>query len=47
MNDMKANNLSFRYENGDKLILKDISVDIPAGEFVCLLGRLDVERVHF
>lgn len=28
MNDMKANNLSFRYENGDKLILKDISVDI-------------------
>ena len=39
MNDMKANNLSFRYENGDKLILKDISVDIPAGEFVCLLGQ--------
>ena len=36
MNDMKASNLSFRYKNGDKLILKDISVDIPAGEFVCL-----------
>lgn len=39
MNDMKAIDLSFRYENGDKLILKDISVDIPAGEFVCLLGQ--------
>ena len=39
MNDMKATDLSFRYENGDKLILKDISVDIPAGEFVCLLGQ--------
>ena len=39
MNDMKASNLSFRYKNGDKLILKDISVDIPAGEFVCLLGQ--------
>ena len=42
MNDMKASNLSFRYKNGDKLILKDISVDL----FVCL-DSLDVERVHF
>lgn len=39
MNDIKATSLSFKYEDGDKLVLQDISVNIHAGEFVCLLGQ--------
>lgn len=31
--------LSFAYPGTNKLILKDISLDVSAGEFVCLLGQ--------
>ena len=36
--DITVQNLSFAYEK-DKLILKDISLHVAAGEFVCLLGQ--------
>lgn len=39
MNDIKVKDLSFQYLNGEHLILQNISVDIAAGEFVCLLGQ--------
>ena len=31
--------LSFSYKDSDKLILKDINMEIEEGEFVCLLGQ--------
>lgn len=31
--------LSFAYEEGKNLILKDISADVKSGEFVCILGQ--------
>ena len=34
-----VDHLSFAYPGTDKLILKDIEMEIPAGEFVCLLGQ--------
>ncbi|NLX61615.1 MAG: ABC transporter ATP-binding protein [Tissierellia bacterium] len=39
MYDLKINNLSFAYKNTDRLILKDITIEVKAGEFVCLLGQ--------
>lgn len=39
MENIKINNLSFAYEEGGKLILKDISTEVHAGEFVCILGQ--------
>lgn len=39
MHDIQIKNLSFSYEEGSKLILKDINVDVNAGEFVCILGQ--------
>lgn len=39
MGNIKINNLSFAYEEGSPLILKDITTDIEAGEFVCILGQ--------
>lgn len=39
MENIKINNLSFAYEEGGKLILKDINTEIRAGEFVCILGQ--------
>ena len=39
MQDIQIKELSFSYEKGSKLILKDISVEINAGEFVCILGQ--------
>ncbi len=39
MNDIQIKDLSFSYEEGSKLILKDISVEVNAGEFVCILGQ--------
>lgn len=39
MGNIKINNLSFAYETGGKLILKDIDTEIQAGEFVCILGQ--------
>ncbi len=39
MHDLKIKDLSFSYKNDSKLILKDINLDIKAGEFVCLLGQ--------
>lgn len=38
MNYITIQNLSFSYNN-DQLILKDINMEINAGEFVCLLGQ--------
>lgn len=39
MQEIQIKDLSFSYEKGSKLILKDISVEISAGEFVCILGQ--------
>ena len=39
MENIKINNLSFAYEEGGKLILKDITTEVRAGEFVCILGQ--------
>ncbi len=39
MSNIQIKDLSFSYEEGSKLILKDISVEIDAGEFVCILGQ--------
>ena len=39
MYDIKVSNLSFKYDDGDKLILKDIDFEVKEGEFVCLLGQ--------
>ena len=39
MHNIKVSDLSFKYTGGDKMILKDISVDVEPGEFVCVLGQ--------
>ncbi len=39
MADIKITNLSFAYEDGAKLVLKDINTEVRAGEFVCILGQ--------
>ncbi|WP_055077962.1 ABC transporter ATP-binding protein [Lagierella massiliensis] len=39
MSNIDIENLSFAYENGNDLILKDISTHIDSGEFVCILGQ--------
>lgn len=39
MENITINNLSFSYEEGGKLILKDIHTEVRAGEFVCVLGQ--------
>lgn len=39
MQDVKIAGLSFAYPGTEKLILKDINLDISSGEFVCLLGQ--------
>lgn len=39
MSDIVIKDLSFSYEGSDRLILKDISMEVTAGEFVCLLGQ--------
>lgn len=38
-NDIVAKGLSFKYADSDRLILRDISVRVEPGEFVCLLGQ--------
>lgn len=39
MNEVKIQDLSFSYKDSDKLILKDINIEIEPGEFVCILGQ--------
>lgn len=39
MQNITIKDLSFAYPGTDKLILKDISIEVRAGEFVCLLGQ--------
>ena len=39
MNGTSIKNLSFSYPGDDKLVLKDIDLDVEVGEFVCLLGQ--------
>ena len=39
MHDLTIEELSFSYKNSDRLILKDINLNVKAGEFVCLLGQ--------
>lgn len=39
MENISIDQLSFAYEDGGKLILKDITTTIQAGEFVCILGQ--------
>lgn len=39
MSDIKVSNLSFSYQGSEKLILKDIHMEVQPGEFVCILGQ--------
>ena len=39
MENIKINQSSFSYEDNGKLILKDINIEVQAGEFVCILGQ--------
>lgn len=39
MNNITINNVSFAYDDGDRLVLQDISMEVQEGEFVCLLGQ--------
>ncbi len=39
MQSVQISNLSFSYKGSDKLILKDINMNVEAGEFVCILGQ--------
>lgn len=39
MHSMTIRNLSFSYADDNKLILKDINMEVGMGEFVCLLGQ--------
>ncbi|TWH47224.1 ABC transporter ATP-binding protein [Sporomusa sp. KB1] len=39
MHDVKIKGLSFAYKNDNRLILKDINIDVQAGTFVALLGQ--------
>lgn len=39
MNDFKLKNVIFKYQDDDKLILKNINLNIFDGEFVCVLGK--------
>ncbi|MCI8561129.1 MAG: ABC transporter ATP-binding protein [Dorea sp.] len=40
MENIRINNLSFAYpDEPEKLIIKDINLEIESGEFVCLLGQ--------
>lgn len=39
MNDITVNDLSFRYADSDQLILRDVSMHVNEGDFVCLLGQ--------
>lgn len=46
MSGIQIKDLSFAYEAGGKLILKDINTEIGEGEFVCILGQSGCGRVH-
>lgn len=39
MGSIKVSNLSFSYTGDERLILKDINMDVDTGEFVCILGQ--------
>jgi NitT/TauT family transport system ATP-binding protein len=39
MSYITVSDLSFSYEKNEKLVLKDININVEAGEFVCLLGQ--------
>lgn len=39
MSYIKIEDLSFAYKGTDKLILKDINLEVEHGEFVCILGQ--------
>lgn len=39
MENIKIDHMSFAYENDGTFILKDISTEVQAGEFVCILGQ--------
>lgn len=39
MSAIKVESLSFSYPGSDKLIIKDINMEVEAGEFVCILGQ--------
>ena len=39
MNSIRINDLSFAYSGDERLVLKDIQLEVEEGEFVCLLGQ--------
>ena len=46
MENIKINQLSFSYEDNGKLILKDINIEVQAGEFV-FWDNPGAEKAHF
>ena len=47
MHNIKVSDLSFKYTDGDKMILKDISVDVNQVSLCVYLDSLDVEKAPF
>ena len=39
MSDFRLEKVSFSYKDSETLVLDDISIDVDAGEFVCVLGK--------
>ena len=39
MSTIKVQDMSFSYAGSERLILKDINMEVKAGEFVCILGQ--------
>lgn len=39
MSFISLNNVSFKYPNNNKWVLKDVNLKIQGGEFICILGR--------
>ena len=46
MSSIQIKDLSFAYEAGGKLILKDINTEIGEGEFVCILGPVSYTHLR-
>ena len=46
MHDIKIHDVSFSYAGSDKLVLKDINVDVEGGEFVCFTVRSSNSKLY-
>ena len=46
MSNIMIKDLFFAYEGSDRLILKNIDMEVEAGEFVCLLRQIGLTRIR-